>query len=93
MKVFPATQRDNEREVMRCELTAGDVETLELLAERVEILLKIEEVLGVVAIQSPFILGTDVPTVTAEGLELLRRLVAGWGSPDGAVLVEEWVEV
>lgn len=85
MKAFTATKRDNQRGVMRVELSGDDVETLEALIERVDILAKIEDTLSVVAIQSPFIIGNDVPTVTKEGADLLRQIVAGWENDEASV--------
>lgn len=83
MKAHLATKRDNERGIMRLELDGNDVEILEGLVDRLERLEKIEEALDVVAVQSPFILGNDLPTVTREGRKLLQAIVEGWGAPYG----------
>jgi hypothetical protein len=81
VRVLPTSKRDNDRFVMRLELSAGDVETLELLVERLDALTVIEDALGVVAVQSPSILGSDLPTVTREGIALISSIVDGWDIP------------
>lgn len=86
MRAFPATARDNDRGIMRLELDGDDIELLEAVVERLEALEKIEEALDVVASRSPFILGSDTPTATAEGTTLLRGILGGWGYPDDATV-------
>jgi hypothetical protein len=81
MKAFVATKRDNERGIMRLELDGTDVEILEGLVDRLERLEKIEAALDIVAFQSPYILGHDLPTVTKEGRKLLQAIIKGWGEP------------
>jgi hypothetical protein len=36
---------------------------------------------SVVAVQSPSILGSDLPTVTHEGIALISSIVDGWDTP------------
>jgi hypothetical protein len=92
MKAHLATKRDNERGIMRLELDGNDIDVLEGLVDRLERLEKIEDALDVVAIQSPFILGQDLPTVTREGRELIQSIVEGWGAPYGGFERVEVVE-
>lgn len=84
MKVHPVTTRDNERGELRVTLTGEDVEVLEGLAERVEKLAQIEDVLDSKAVHSPFIMGSDMPHVTRDGLALLLSIVKGWEGEDAA---------
>jgi len=79
MRVFKPTERDNEKGVMRLELSAEDVETLESLVARLEVLVEIEEIMNSRAVYSPFITGEDMPHVTRQGMELIRQIVIGWG--------------
>lgn len=79
MKAFKPTERDNERGVMRLELSAEDVEILEALVARLEVLEEIEELLNSRAVYSPFITGEDIPQITRQGRELLKQIVIGWG--------------
>lgn len=78
MKTFEATKRDNERNIMRLELTGDDIETLGLLVERLEVLLKIEEAMDSVAVEGLGFLGHDLPHITEEAKNLIIRIVDGW---------------
>lgn len=78
MKVFAATDRDNELERMRVEFTAEDIDTFEGLIERLDALLKVEAALDVVAERAQTILGSDTPTVTQAAREMIVELVRGW---------------
>lgn len=64
---------------MRLELNAEDIDILENLAARLEVLAEIEELMNSRAVYSPFITGEDIPHATQEGIELLRKIVIGWG--------------
>jgi len=78
MKIHPATSRDTERDIMRLELNAKDIETIHLVVDRLYKLLVIERELGVVAMQAMSIFGEDLPTITAEGIKLLEKITTEW---------------
>jgi hypothetical protein len=82
VKIFATTPEDNKRNVMRLELDGADVELLEELVDRVERLVKVEEALDVVGIQSVGMFGQDLPTVSAEGAKFLKRIVDGWDADE-----------
>jgi len=89
MRAFEITRRDNERNIMRLELTGEDIDLIEAVIERLVVLEAIESALDVVSVRGPFILSKDIPTVTKQGRELLLAILKGWGFPlDSGEVVE-----
>lgn len=85
MKCFPATKRDNEREVMRVEITAEDMELLEYAMHALGRLALIEDALGVKGFYSPWLSVPDQPTQTIAAAALIAEFQIGW---DGGEFLE-----
>lgn len=69
------------------ELDVDEVETLELLLERLDVLLKIENAMESVAMTSPFITGTDLPHITGKARKLVHDIIAPWTPEPGTEFV------
>jgi len=76
-------EQDWNSDKLIVELDALEVDTLELVLERLDKLVEIEKIMDDVAFRSPAILGQDTPHVTADARKLIAAIIKPWMPGDG----------
>lgn len=78
----PKHQPDKQN-ALRVDLDGNDVDLLEMLLERLDVLLKAEEIFDSKMVHPCGIFGVGMSHITEEGRDLLKKMIEPWSIPEG----------